>query len=117
MVAARSSSSFFCPHCKRVCRDPLYRGPLGHAPQEMCFDCWASEWGMMVEVIERGGNWQPLDAALFLLCQGFNHREAADLIGVHRNSLYGWIRHLRRRPELTPDWLLDRARRKEGKRR
>lgn len=106
----RLPRKFRCPHCKSDYGDPLYHGPVGHAPQELCFDCWASEWGSMEVVIARGGSWQPLDAALFLLCQGFSHQEAANLIGVHRNTIFGWIRELRQHPGLTPRWLIDRAR-------
>ena len=109
-------ATFRCPNCKQEYGDPLYHGPVGHAPQEMCFDCWASEWGAMAQVIARGRAWQPMDAALFLLCQGFSHREAADAIGIHRNTIFGWLRELRRRPHLTPEWLLERIR-SRGKRR
>jgi len=117
MTANRLSNGFKCPHCKQRYGDPLYTGPAGHAPQGMCFDCWASEWGMMAQVIAQGGDWQPLDAALFLLCQGFTHQEAADVIGVGRKTVYNWIRMLRRRPGLTPDWLLICAREREARRR
>jgi len=100
---------FRCPNCKREYGDPHYHGPIGHAPQELCFDCWASEWAIMEQVMSRGGNWQQLDAALFLLCQGFTHREAGDILGVGRRTVYNWIQALRRRPHLTPRWLADRA--------
>ena len=116
-AADGETKGFRCPHCKQVYGDPLYHGPVGHAPQELCFDCWASEWGSMLQVISRGGNWQQFDAALFLLCQGFSHQEAAQLIGVRRKTIYNWIRTLRRRPVLAPDWLTDRACRQEGVRR
>ena len=112
-----SAPAFVCPRCKRAYGDPLYHGPAGHAPSELCFDCWASEWAEMIQVIARGGNWRPIDAALFLLCEGFSHGEAADIIGVHRNTIYGWIREIRRRPELTPQWLLDRVRARRAVRR
>ena len=92
----------------------MYHGPAGHAPEGICFDCWASEWGEMERAIYRGANWQPLDAALFLLCQGFNHREAADMIGIHRRTLYNWMRVLRQHPELLPEWL-DTQRKAKGR--
>ena len=72
----------------------------------MCFDCWASEWGLMAVVIAQCGEWRHLDAALFLLCQGFTQQEAADVIGVRRSAVCHWVRHLRRRPEDVPEWLL-----------
>jgi hypothetical protein len=108
---------FTCPRCKREYGDPWYHGPIGHAPQQLCFDCWAAEWDTMSLVMSRGGNWQQLDAALYLLCQGFSHREAADLIGVSRNTVCNYVRKLRQRPELTPDWLIDRAQCRESTRR
>ena len=71
----------------------------------------------MGQVIARGGSWQPFDAALFLLCQGFSHREAAMAVGVHRNTIFGWLRELRRRPDLTPRWLIERIRAREARHR
>jgi transposase-like protein len=75
----------------------------------MCFDCWAGEWASMIQVLARGGNWQQIDSALFLLCQGFSYQEAADLAGICRRSLDNWIRQARQRPEMAPDWLVNRA--------
>ena len=40
----RQAGQFICPICKRSYGDPLYHGPTGHAPLQMCFDCWAGEW-------------------------------------------------------------------------
>jgi len=113
MVATEPTGGFVCPHCKRRYGDPLYHGPDGHAPQQMCFDCWASEWGMMDLVMRRGGNWEQLDAALFLLCQGFSHSEAAHVLGVGRKTVFNWVRRLRRRPDLAPEWLIERAERRK----
>lgn len=101
--------AFICPTCKVRYGDPLYHGPSGHAPEGMCFDCWASEWASMVQLASRGGNWRPIDSALYLLCQGFTHKQAADLAGVCRRTLDNWIRDARRKPHLAPQWLVDRA--------
>lgn len=109
--------AFVCPCCKQEFGDPLYHGPLGHAPQELCFDCWASEWAQMDQVISRGGNWQPRDAALFLLCQGYTHQEAADLIGANRTTVFRWIREIRHCPGLVPEWMFKRADFRRGVRR
>jgi len=109
--------AFVCPCCKQAFGDPMYHGPVGHAPQELCFDCWASEWGQMGQVISRGGNWQPMDAALFLLCQGFSHQQAADMIGANRSTVFRWIREIRRCPALMPDWMFKRADLRRGVRR
>ncbi len=109
MIATATTTAFRCPRCGQEFGDPMYHGPAGHAPQTLCFDCWASEWGQMQMVMARGGRWETFDAALFLLCQGFTHQEAADALGVCRDTVCNWIRMLRRRPDLTPDWLLERA--------
>ena len=102
MVAAKG---FVCPKCKCWYGDPLYHGPVGHAPQELCFDCWASEWGEIALAIEREADWRSRDAALLLLCRGFTQQEAAAAIGAGRSTLYGWLQDLRRHPEQTPHWL------------
>ena len=110
-----AGGGFVCPVCKSRYGDPLYHGPAGHAPQQMCFDCWASEWASMIQVLSRGGNWRQIDSALFLLCQGFSYQEAANLAGICRKTLHNWIRQARQRPEMAPDWLINRAAARLGK--
>ncbi len=110
-----AGGAFVCPVCKGRYGDPLYHGPAGHAPQQMCFDCWASEWASMIQVLSRGGNWRQIDSALFLLCQGFSYQEAANLAGICRKTLHNWIRQARQRPEMAPDWLINRAAARLGK--
>ncbi len=113
----RPAGRFICPICKRSYGDPLYHGPTGHAPLEMCFDCWAGEWACMVQMVTRGGDWRKIDSALFLLCQGFSCTEAANLAGICRKTLHNWIRRARQHPEMAPDWLIERARQRELSRR
>lgn len=108
---------FICPICKRSYGDPLYHGPAGHAPMQMCFDCWAGEWACMVQMVSRGGDWRKIDSALFLMCQGFSCTEAANLAGICRKTLHNWIRRARQHPEMAPDWLIERARQRELSRR
>ncbi|KPK83931.1 MAG: hypothetical protein AMJ81_06980 [Phycisphaerae bacterium SM23_33] len=97
---------FRCPGCGRKYGDPLYHGPAGHAPPELCFDCWATQWGLMEMMISRErGNWRRLDVALFLLCQGFSEQQAGEILGVHRNTVINWICRLRKKPEEIPEWL------------
>jgi hypothetical protein len=108
-----SAGGFVCPICKSRYGDPLYHGPAGHAPQQMCFDCWAGEWASMIQVLARGGDWRQIDSALFLLCQGFSHQEAGRLVGMRRNALQNWIRQARQKPCMIPDWLIQRARARE----
>jgi len=108
---------FRCPKCRRTYGDPMYHGPAGHAPHALCFDCWASEWGVMNILIYRGRDWRPSDAALFLLCQGFSHQEAGDILGVARATVFHWVRQVRQHPETAPDWLTDLAARRRAMRR
>jgi len=112
-AAEAAPGGFVCPVCKCRYGDPLYHGPAGHAPVQMCFDCWASEWGTMIQVLSRGGNWQQIDSALFLMCQGFKQHEAARLVGMCRQALHNWIRQARQKPHMIPDWLIERARSRE----
>ena len=109
-ASGESVGGFVCPVCKCRYGDPLYHGPAGHAPCQMCYDCWASEWGSMVQMLRRGGNWRQIDSALFLMCQGFSQHEAARLVGMGRDALRNWIRQARQRPHLIPDWLIARTR-------
>jgi len=103
---------FRCPKCRRTYGDPMYHGPAGHAPHALCFDCWASEWGVYEALIARGRRWRQLDAALFLLCQGFTYAEAGRVLGTTHDSVLHWIGYLRRYPGELPDWLREfRARR------
>ncbi len=101
---------FTCPDCGRAYGDPLYHGPDGHAPPQMCFDCWAAHWDR-TEVLLRAerGNWRRMDVALFLICQGHSRTEVAGRIGVARNTLARWIAGLRKKPHKIPDWLRNRG--------
>lgn len=105
---------FRCPQCRQEYGDPLYHGPFGHAPQELCFDCWATEWAIMEIRMSSGGRWELMDAALFLICQGFTQQEAAHVIGASPRTIHNWIRSLRQRPEDVPLWLLERVRARRG---
>jgi hypothetical protein len=108
-----ASGRFVCPVCKNSYGDPFYHGPAGHAPPQLCYDCWASEWASMTQMLSRGGNWRQIDSALFLLCQGFSYQEAANLAGICRRTLHNWIRQARQHPEMAPQWLISRARTRE----
>ena len=98
-----------CPSCVGPINDPLYHGPIGHAPQNLCYECWLAEWERIAAAMADHEDWGQLDSALFLLCQGFSREEAADLIGVTRKTIYLWIRSLRRCPADMPEWFLAAA--------
>ncbi len=107
---------FICPNCKRSYGDPQYHGPAGHAPQNLCLDCWSNEWALMEARMLNGGGWSVLDSALWLICWGATRQRAAAAVGLHRNTLRNWILNLRKNPNLIPDWLLDRAGRTHSER-
>jgi hypothetical protein len=100
-----ASPAFVCAACKRGIGDPLYHGPAGHAPHSVCFDCWTEEWACIEACMVNGGDWSLLDSALWLVCCGLTRRQAAIVLGLHRNKIRRWILHLRRNPRDLPDWL------------
>ena len=101
--------TFICPGCQRLYCDPFYHGPIGHAPQNLCLDCWADEWARMEVRMLSGGDWTVLDSALWLVCCGLSRQKAAEVLGLHRNTIRNWLLQLRKHPETIPDWLLQRA--------
>ena len=109
MAKTHAASGFVCANCKRTYGDPLYHGPPGHAPQNLCLDCWADEWALIELRMLNGGDWSVLDSALLLVCCGLSRQQAAEVLGLHRNTVHKWLVHLRRNPQDVPDWLLHRA--------
>ena len=97
---------FICADCGSNCGDPWYTGPLGHAPRNICLDCWVNQWEPSVRRRLNGEKFPPMEEALWLMAIGCSRSEAAKLIGVHRSTIHRWLRILRLKPELTPDWLL-----------
>lgn len=96
---------FVCPLCHRTYGDPRYHGPVGHAPQNLCFDCWTYEWSHIKTRMLNGGDWTVLDSALWLICCGFTHQQAANIIGIARQTIRRWLQNLRRNPGRIPQWL------------
>lgn len=105
--------NFLCPSCTRRYGDPLYHGPEGHAPPQLCFDCWANEWGAMAAMMgeeargRRGsrGKWQKQDLALFYICQGMTKQEASEKAEVHPRTLRRWLANMRQGRTPIPGWL------------
>lgn len=102
-------NTFTCPSCKIEYGDPLYHGPAGHAPPNLCMDCWANEWAHMEVRMLAGGDWSVLDSALWLVSCGLKQHQAADLLAIHRNTFARWIRRMRRNPHEIPEWLIART--------
>ena len=119
--------SFFCEICgeptrllkllsgvdgKRVfyagVADPLYRGPEGHAPQNICLECWAQIW----DEIEEGNKAEAQGAyrhegrrraylVLWGLSRGLDRPAVAELADMSGRSLRRFVAHLRMHPAET----------------
>jgi hypothetical protein len=105
---AISEPGFRCaaPDCGQYVGDRQYVGPIGHAPQNLCFECWLAHWDKIEARAVNGGRWTHLDEALWLVCRGLSLTQAADIVAGPSRMLGRWIAEMRRRPELTPDWLI-----------
>jgi len=86
-------------------RDPFYRGPIGHAPQNVCAECWCEHWVHVEAQMLNGGDWTNLDGVFWLIVHGVTRQAAAEFIGVHRNTIGRWIRKVKDNPELLPEWM------------
>ena len=103
-----SGVGFQCagPGCGQYIGDRHYVGPIGHAPQNLCFECWLAHWDRVEARAANGGRWTHLDEALWLVCRGLSMSQAADVVALSTRALGRWIEKMRRRPGLTPDWLI-----------
>ncbi|MDP6635995.1 MAG: hypothetical protein QGG42_13940 [Phycisphaerae bacterium] len=103
-----SKIGFRCmgPECGQWIGDLRYAGPIGHAPQNLCFECWMAHWEEIEVRAVNGGRWTYLDEAMWLVCRGLTLAQAADIVASNRMALRRWIGKMRRRPELVPDWLI-----------
>ena len=90
------SIAFTCPRCGDEYGDPLYHGPTGHAPPDLCFSCWAIEWDIMARLISAEQDWRRHAKLLFLICQGFTQQEAASRLGIHRNTVGSRLRGMKK---------------------
>jgi len=104
-MKAQRTIAFECPQCHRQYGDPLYHGPAPHAPANLCLDCWVANWAEFEARIFKDREWTVLDEALWLICQGFTHSEAAGLVGRHPKTLGYWLQKMRKFSHLIPDWL------------
>ena len=82
--------AFVCVRCGEAIGDPMYRGPAGHAPADVCFTCWVNAFE------QPPWHWPREVMALWLLSNGYNRSEAARLAGMHRGNLWRLVRRLRK---------------------
>ena len=97
--------SFVCHSCGNRIADPLYTGTGGHCPHNICAECWFAAWQDACRKVHQGGNWDELDASLFLLSQGYTQREAAELVGISARTIRRWLVKLRKKIIEIPKWL------------
>ena len=81
--------AFICQQCLEPIGDPLYRGPRGHAPPNICFTCW-------VNAVEQPPDDWPLDLfALWMMSAGYSRAEALKKTGLKVSefkALIAWRR-------------------------
>ena len=93
--------AFVCGQCHREYGDPLYTGPVGHAPPGICLCCWLAAW----EIAH--GAWPPAVEALYYVACGSTLTDAADRAGISRRTLYRWRCKWREHPEAMPAAIWD----------
>ena len=71
-----------------VVRDPLYVGPAGHCPPNLCTECWEVHWQQVLALIDSEKDWREEDKMLWLRCQGMTWKETAKVLGRSRHTIY-----------------------------
>ncbi len=62
--------AFVCEQCKEPIGDPLYTGPHGHAPDNICFTCWVNAFEQPPK------DWPKDITVLWMISQGYSRAEA-----------------------------------------
>ena len=90
-MAREYYGTFACRECGQEFGDPRYKGPEGHAPDDMCWPCW------FVAHMEQLGS--PLGnrvhKALRLWAEGYTQAEAAAKAGVSYGTFRRRLKDLR----------------------
>jgi DNA-binding CsgD family transcriptional regulator len=74
--------AFVCKVCGESIGDPVYRGPAGHAPPDVCFTCWVNAFE------QPPWHWPREVLAVWLIANGYSRRAAAKLAGLARSTLW-----------------------------
>ena len=93
-----------CPGCNQPRPDPLYHGPLPHAPSRLCFDCWCEAWEDILGEIRaehagKSASWHSTLAAIWAIANGATRAEAATLAKVTRRTLYSRLHAIQSDPK------------------
>jgi hypothetical protein len=94
-----------CAACGEGYGDPLYHGPAGHAPAQLCLDCWLGSWDRQVRRMHCGGPLDRHEEALALLCEGYTYRQAGDRLEVTASTVRRWVRWIGRTRRELPEWF------------
>ncbi len=70
--------------------DPLYRGPVGHAPPDICAECWESDKRAI-----RSGQWRKKIRAMQFIADGCTQVETAKLMRVCERTIRNWKKELK----------------------
>lgn len=84
--------AFVCRRCRAAVGDPMYTGPWGHAPQNVCLDCWVNAFE------DRPTRWPRQILALWLVANGHTQTEAARAVGASARTIRNWRVQLARNP-------------------
>lgn len=88
-----------CEKCNTVV-PCYYTGPLGHAPQDICYDCW------LEARLTRSPLFQNAQArALQSLANGRTKKEASIAAGISPRTLRRWLKRLRESPQKLQEAL------------
>ena len=80
-----------------VVRDPLYVGPAGHCPPNLCAECWEAHWQEVLALIDSERDWREEDKMLWLrFNQGLGVSDTAKVLKVHRGTIWRRMRKLKK---------------------
>lgn len=85
--------AFICCKCGQAVGDPQYCGPWGHAPRDVCFECW-------LEAFEQPPwHWPRQVLAIWLISNGYSYTEAAEICAVTAPTVWRWLQRFRKKTE------------------
>ena len=104
--------AFICQSCLEPIGDPSYTGPIGHAPQNICFTCWVNAFEQPPK------DWPKDILALWYMSQGWTQAQAAEMTELTVEQLRWRRRWLKKNisrfpgitPTLLPNWTLHHLR-------
>ena len=94
-----------------IAEDPLYVGPRGHAPPEICYCCWEAAWADACAAMgDLAGTWERPLYAMWLLAGGMTQQEVADTMSVSRSTIVRFRYRIIMHPNIIPAAWIERVR-------